>query len=222
MPDRIVGGRIVPDRRKPISMEPLQVAAEPILKERYPGIWQRAEADIDQLPRLFYDGVWRDHADEIVADINAFADLHPVADQRTDEAIKAWSQQSASELDGEYSQSYYRVAVHVGLLAYVKQMQELQQHMHCEQGWHRIVETFIDACSGQPGFGFLGAWEKWGGLRLAYRCNEAANDACREAECVAVERAAQTCEMCGLPGELRRTAWRKTLCDVHASSRHDD
>jgi hypothetical protein len=222
MPDRTVGGRVVPDRRKPISLEPLKEAAELFLEDLYPGIWQRAENDIDQLPRLLYDGVWRDHAAEITGDIHAFADLHPVDEQRTEQAIKAWSQQSASELEGEYSQSYYRTAVHVGLLAYVKQMRELRQRMHCEQGWRRIVERFNEECSGQPGYGFLGAWEKWGGLRLAYRCDQTANDACREAEKVAVERGAVTCEVCGSPGKLRRTAWRKTLCDQHAGSRHDD
>ncbi|MBX5160433.1 hypothetical protein HJB89_25445 [Rhizobium sp. NZLR8] len=222
MPDRIVGGRIVPDRRKLLTMSPLQEAADTVLEALYPGIWRRAENDIDQLPRLFYDGVWRDHHDEIIADIHAFADLHPVDDQRTEQAIKAWSDQSAGELRGEYSQSYYRTAVHVGLLAYVKQMRELRQKMHSEEGWHRIVERFHDACSGQPGYGFLGAHEKWGGLRLAYRCDTSANDACRAAERVAVERAAVTCEMCGAPGELRWTTWRKTLCDVHAGNRYDD
>ncbi|TAV14748.1 hypothetical protein [Rhizobium ruizarguesonis] len=220
MPDRIVGDQIVPDRRKPVHMSPLQEAAEPVLKELYPGIWRRAEADIDQLWRLMYDGVWRDHGDEIAADIYAFADFHPVAEQRTDEAIKAWSDDCGEKLEGEYSQSYYRVAVHVGLLAYVKQMRELRQRMHCEHGWHRIIEKFIDACSGQPGFGFVSAGEKWGGLSLVYRCDQAGG--CREAERVAVERAAVTCEKCGSPGELRRTAWQKTLCDLHAGSRHDD
>ncbi|NTI03108.1 hypothetical protein G6K88_13875 [Agrobacterium rhizogenes] len=222
MPDRIVGGRVVPDRRKPFNTEPLQEAAESILADLYPGIHKRAENDIDQLPRLLYDGVWRDHGDEIIADIHAFADFHPVAEQRTDEAIKAWSQQSADELEGEYSQSYYRVAVEVGVLAYIKEMRELGQHIHCEQGWHRIIERFNDACSGQRGYGFISAYEKWGGLRLTYRCDQAANEGCREAERVAVERAAVTCEVCGLPGELRRTAWRKTLCDKHAGSRYDD
>lgn len=219
MPDRIVGDRIVPDRRKPIHMEPIQAAAEPFLNELYPGIWKRAETDIDQLPRLFYDGSWRDHSDEIIADIRAFADLHPVDEQRTEQAIKAWSDQSADELEGEYSQSYYRVAVHVGLLAYIKHMQELHKKMNCEHGWHRTVERFHDACSGLPGYGFLGANEKWGGLRLAYRCDATANEGCREAERVAVEQASVTCEVCGLPGELRQRVWRKTLCDQHAGGR---
>lgn len=222
MPDRIVGDRIVSDRRNPIHMEPLQGAAEPVLAEIYPGIWQRAEADFDQLPRLLYDGVWRDHGDEIVADIRAFADLNPVDEQRTDQAIKAWADQTASELEGEYSQSYHRVAVHVSLLAYVKQMHELRTKMNCGQGWHRIVERFDNSCSGQPSYGFLGSHEKWGGLRLSYRCDQAADEACREAERVAVEQAAVTCEVCGSPGKLRQLSWRKTLCDDHAGNRSDE
>jgi hypothetical protein len=222
MPDRIVGDRIVPDRRKPIRMEPLQEAAEPVLQELYLGIWKRAENDIDQLPRLMYDGVWRDYPAEIITDIHRFADVHPVDQQRTEQAIKAWADQSASELEGEYSQSYYRVAVRVGLLAYVQHMRELRQHMHSEHGWHRLIERFHAACIGQPGYGFLAAHEKWGGLRLTYRCDQAANDGCREAESVAVEQASQTCEVCGSPGELRRMTWRKTLCDRHFRSRHDD
>lgn len=221
MPDRIVGDRTIHDRRKTIAMEPIQTLAEPVLQELYPGIWRRSETDIDQMPRLFYDGAWRDYADGIMADIRAFADFHPVDDQRTDEAIKAWSRQCADELDGEYSQSYYRVAVHVGLLAYVRHMRELRQHIHCEQGWHRIVERFHDACSGLRGYGFLGTHEKWGGLRFTYRCDDEANQACREAELIAGERASVTCEVCGSPGELRWTAWRKTLCDQHARSRDE-
>ncbi|TCA41727.1 hypothetical protein E0J16_34120 [Rhizobium pisi] len=219
MPDRIVGGRIVPDRRKPFNTEPLQEVAEPILADLYPGIHKRSETDVDQLPRLLYDGVWRDHQAEIVADIYAFADFHPVDQQRTEPVIKAWSDDCGEKLEGEYLQSYYRTAVHVGLLAYVRHMRELRTKMNCEQGWHRTVERFHDACSGLLGYGFLGAHEKWGGLRLTYRCDQTANEACREAERVAVERAAQTCEVCGLPGELRQSAWRKTLCDFHARSR---
>ncbi|WP_105432744.1 hypothetical protein [Neorhizobium sp. T6_25] len=221
MPNRMVGDRIVPDRRKPISLEPLQEAAEPLLLQLYPGIYTRAEVDIDQIWRLFYDGVWREHGDEIIADIHGFADIYPADEQRTDGVIKAWAADCGEKLEGEYSQSYYRVAVEVGLLAYVKQMRELQQRMHCEQGWNRLIERFHAACIGQPGYGFLGAHEKWGGLRITYRCAKAANKGCREAEQVAVEQAAVTCEVCGSPGELRRTAWRKTLCDRHFRSRHD-
>ncbi|PDS34388.1 hypothetical protein CO665_30610 [Rhizobium anhuiense] len=215
MPDRIVGGRVIPDRRKAYRMEPIQAIAEPFLKELYPGIWKRSEADIDQLPRLMYDGVWRDHTDEITADIYAFADFRPVDEQRAEGAIKAWSQQSGNDLEGEYSQSYYRVAVHVGLLAYVRYMRELRTKMYCEPGWHRIVERFHDACSGQPGYGFISASEKWGGLSLVYRCDPAAQEHCREAKRVAIERASHICEKCGLAGELRRSAWRKTWCDRH-------
>lgn len=221
MTDRVVGGKVIPDRRNSISMEPIQILAEPILEELYPGIDKRAEADIDQMSRLMYDGVWRDHSNEIAADIHAFADSHMTDEHRTDDAIKAWSEQCAAELDGEYSQSYYRVAVRVGLLAYVKYAREIRTKMNCGQGWSRIVERFHDDCHRQPGYGLLGAHEKWGGLRLAYRCNDTANHACREAERVAVEQAAVTCEVCGLPGKLRQTAWRKTLCDEHAGSCYD-
>lgn len=219
MPDRIIGGRIVPERRKPIFTEPLQEAAEPVLQRLYPGIYKRAEKDIDQLIRQLYEAAWREGRAKIIADIHAYCDLYPADEQRTDASIKSWSQQCGDHLDGEYGQSYYRVAVHCGLLAYVKLMRELRQHMHTEHGWHRIVERFHDACGGQAGYGFISASEKWGALRLVYRCDESANDGCREAERIAVERAAVTCERCGLPGELRRTAWQKTLCDVHARSR---
>ncbi|WP_009996832.1 hypothetical protein [Rhizobium sp. Kim5] len=222
MPDRIVGGRVVPDRRKPIKMEPLQALAEPVLEELYPGIWKRSEADIDQMLRLMYAGVWRDHRDEIVADIQAFADFHPVDEQRSEPAIKAWSQQCAAELEGEYSQSYYRIAVHVGLLAYVGHMRVLRAKITCDPGWHRIVERFHYACSEQPGYGFSGAGEKWGGLSLSYRCDPSGEETCRAAEAVAVEVAARTCERCGRPGVLRTGGWHKTLCDEHAGSRYDD
>ncbi|WP_288430145.1 hypothetical protein [uncultured Agrobacterium sp.] len=222
MPDRIVGGKVILDQRKSISIEPIKEAAEPFLQRLYPGIWQQAESDIDQILRLMYDGVWRDYCDEIEADIHAFVDSHPVDEHRTEPAIKAWSQQCGEKLEGEYSQSYYRVAVHVGLVAYVNQMRELRRKMSCDQGWHRIVERFHDACALSTGFGFLGAHEKWGGLRITYRCDQVATEACREAERVAIEHAAVTCETCGQPGKLRQTAWRKTLCDEHAGSRYND
>ncbi|WP_086156260.1 hypothetical protein [Rhizobium sp. Kim5] len=222
MPDRIVSGRAVPDRRKPIKMEPLQALAEPVLKELYPVIWRRSEADIDQMPRLMYDGAWRDHTADITSDIYAFADFHSVDDQRTDEAIKAWSQRCAAELEGEYSQSYFRTAVHAGLLAYVRHMRELREKMTCDAGWHRIVERFHDACSGIEGYGLISASEKWGMLSLSYRCDPIAREACRAAEKVAIEAASRTCERCGRPGVLRTGGWRKTLCDEHARGRYDD
>ncbi|TAV04566.1 hypothetical protein [Rhizobium ruizarguesonis] len=222
MPDRIVGGRVVPDRRKPLYMEPLQAIAEHALKELYPGVWKRAEADIDQLPRLIYDGVWRDRANEITADVHAFADFHPVDEQRTEPAIKAWSQQCASELDGDYDQEYYRIAVHVGLLAYVRHMRELRDKMTCEAGWHRIVERFHYACRDIVGYCFIGASEKWGMLSLSYRCDSPGAEACRAAETAAIEASLRTCERCGRSGELRLRSWRKTLCDEHSAGWHND
>ncbi|MBA9034314.1 hypothetical protein [Rhizobium leguminosarum] len=219
MPDRIVGGQSVRDRQKPLRMEPIQAIAEPLLKELYPGIWKRAEADLDQIPRLFYEGVWREHADEIMADIYAFADFHPVDEQRTDGAIKAWSQECAAELEGDYDQEYYRIAVQVGLLAYVNHMRELRTKVNCDIGWHRIAERFNDACSSVVGYGFISAGEKWGMLSLSYRCDPAGVETCRAAERVAVEASQRTCELCGRPGELRPGGWRKTLCDLHAAGR---
>ncbi|TAY50970.1 hypothetical protein [Rhizobium leguminosarum] len=222
MPDRIVGRRVVPDRRKPLYMEPLQAIAEHALKELYSGVWKRAEADIDQLPRLMYDGVWRDHANEITADVHAFADFHPVDEQRTEPAIKTWSQQSAGELAGDYDQEYYSIAVHVGLLGYVQHMRELRRKMNCGSGWHRIIEHFHDACSGVVGYGFIGASEKWGMLSLSYRCDPAGVEACRAAEKLAVEASQRTCEKCGKPGRTRTGGWKKTLCDDHARGRYND
>ncbi|MGO8034977.1 hypothetical protein [Rhizobium leguminosarum] len=222
MPDRIVGGRIIPDNRLRLRMELLQTLAEPVLEGLYHGIARKADADIDQLLRLFYDGAWRDHGGEIVTDIQAFADLHPLDEQRTDEAIKAWAHQCGAELEGDYSQSYYRIATHVGLVAYVRHMRELRARLTCDIGWHRIVECFHEACSVEPSYGFLGAHEKWGGLRLTYLRGEDAHETCLEAQRIAVERAAITCEKCGRHGELRQTAWRKTLCDQHAEERYDD
>jgi len=222
MPDRIVGDRIIHDRRQPLRMEPLQTLAEPVLEELYPGISRTADADIDQLLRLFYEGAWREHSDEIVAEIQAFADFHPVDDQRTDEAIKAWAHQCGAELAGDYSQSYYRVAVHVGLAAYVQHMRALRAKMTCDVGWHQLVERFHFACSSQFGYGFLNAGEKWGGLSLSYKCDPAGEVTCRTAEKVAVDASLNTCEKCGQPGCLQTGGWKKTLCDQHVAGRYDD
>ncbi|UFW65817.1 hypothetical protein RlegWSM1455_07280 [Rhizobium laguerreae] len=64
--------------------------------------------------------------------------------------------------------SYYRIAVHVGLLAYTAHMRELRTKMNCEHGWHRIVERFHYACSGVVGYGFIGASEKWGMIAASH------------------------------------------------------
>ncbi|ANP84458.1 hypothetical protein [Rhizobium leguminosarum] len=221
MPERIVGGRVVPDRRKVYRMEPIQVIAEPFLKELYPRVARRPEVEGDIEPwRHEYDKVWHNHGEKIVDDIHAFADVHPVDEQRAGGAIKHWAygcgeQFGVHHTDVHGDRSYYCIAVHVGLLAYTAHMRELRTRMYCEHGWHRVIERFHDACSGQPGYGFISASEKWGGLNLVYRCDPAAQEHCREAERVAIERASHICEKCGLAGELRRSAWRKTLCDRH-------
>ncbi|NEI64961.1 hypothetical protein [Rhizobium leguminosarum] len=228
MPDRIVGGRVVPDRRSQYHMEPIQAIAEPVLKELYPRVARRPSNDDEIQPwRICYDEIWRDHADDIVDDIHAFADVHPVDEQRTDGAIKYWAYGCGEQFGNHHTdmhgdRSYYCIAVHVGLLAYTAHMRALRTRMYCEHGWYRVIERFHDACSGQPGYGFISASEKWGGLNLVYRCDPAVQERCREAERVAIGRASHTCEVCGLAGELRMLAWRKTLCDEHMLLRQVD
>ncbi|MGO6883050.1 hypothetical protein ACCS44_29820 [Rhizobium ruizarguesonis] len=227
MTDRIVGGRVVPDRRTACRMEPIQALAEPFLQELYPRVARRPDDDEVQPWLICYDRIWRGQHDKIIGDIHAFADFHPVDEQRSDGAIKTWSDGCGEHLGDHHTDIYgdrwyYRIAVHVGLLAYVRHMRDLRVRMYCEHGWHRIIERFHYACSGLPSYGFVSASEKWGGLHLVYRCDHAAKERCREAERVAVERASHTCEKCGLAGELRRENWRKTLCDRHWLDRKID
>lgn len=215
MTDRKVGGLTVKDRRPAFHMEDIQALAELHLERLYPGIYRRADKAIDEIIRQLYDAGWREYRAEIIADIRAYADLHPADQQRSERSIKDWSAHCGGFLEDDYGQSYYRVAVHVGLLGYVTQMRELRQHMHCEHGWHRIIERFVDSCGSQPSFGFIEAGEKWGSLSLTYRCDEASQEICRPAEKIVVERSLETCEICGLVGHLRKFSWWKTLCDRH-------
>ncbi|MBY5408871.1 hypothetical protein HFO98_10355 [Rhizobium leguminosarum] len=208
-------------------MEPIHAIAEPFLKELYPRVARRPSTDDEIQPwRTCYDEIWRDHSDEIFADIHAFADVHPVDEQRPDGAIKHWASGCGEQFGNHHTdmlgdRSYYCIAVHVGLLAYTAHMRELRTKVNCEHGWHRIVERFHYACSGVVGYGFIGASEKWGMLSLSYRCEPPGAEACRAAEEVATEASLRTCERCGRPGELRTGGWRKTLCDPHAAGRYD-
>lgn len=89
----------------------------------------------------------------------------------------------------------------------------LDDRIQCGSGWRPIVEAFLKDAE-RPGFVLLSAGEKWGALNLQYSCDDP-----EEIEALvqrATEQSLQTCERCGRPGQLRRSMWWKTLCDLHS------
>lgn len=83
------------------------------------------------------------------------------------------------------------------------------------EGWHNIVNTLIDElfALGWDGQVFQ-AKEKFGALRFYVgAASEDMYSRIREAE----KDSANTCEVCGKPGEERSPfGWVKTLCEEHA------
>lgn len=91
----------------------------------------------------------------------------------------------------------------------------------CGTGWFSIIDdlsrriTELDKRDGTQTEA-VQVKEKFGTLRFYVNAeSDAVSEAIREAE----ERSATTCEMCGLPGQLREGGWLRTLCDECAEKR---
>jgi hypothetical protein len=61
---------------------------------------------------------------------------------------------------------------------------------------------------------FISAEQKFGALNLRYACDDIAAVAALDYE--AARRSVLTCEYCGRTGQLMRTGWHKTVCELHA------
>lgn len=97
---------------------------------------------------------------------------------------------------------------------------DIENKIHCGDGWRTIVDDFVRDGLKYDGFGLISAGEKWGILNLHYTMGRGNFSAIADLDKQAVERSSHTCEMCGQPGILRREGWRKTLCDRHDLQRH--
>ncbi|KQQ61180.1 hypothetical protein ASF69_01780 [Rhizobium sp. Leaf311] len=85
-------------------------------------------------------------------------------------------------------------------------------------GWHGILDDLVSEFAKIDGLGFLGAHEKWGGLRIAYLYS---GDRQSDVDSVvhnAAERSLETCWHCGQPGKLNRERWWRVRCDEHWSA----
>ena len=88
-----------------------------------------------------------------------------------------------------------------------------------DAGWMSIIEDMLEHISeiverkGLKDFYFTQIKEKFGTLRVYTSLHdEEISEAIQNYE----ELSAETCEVCGAPGKLRRGSWIKCLCDEHA------
>jgi hypothetical protein len=98
-----------------------------------------------------------------------------------------------------------------------------------EAGWRSLIETAVmridSAVAGFPPgcLSIVQIKEKLGGLRIYCHCQDLPDDVLclvREAVDLAEARAACTCEICGMEGQLHdRAGWLTTRCDLHAVGR---
>lgn len=233
------------ERRSELVPESQNIVGEHFLRLWYPSIAKRPP---DDLIRLMYVGARKDEALEIERSVKDFAELHPTNDQRSDAAIATWAVQSGSHLEGDYGQSYFRIAVRIAIAVYVEKMDNrvrsavnrvkqrslinsetkgvdpadlhvARQRYYCGPGWHLILDTLMNDLSQVPGVRFVSAGEKWSELEIMYVCQPEQSDAVYAATRKAAASASRTCETCGQPGSLRRKGWWKVLCDEHAGAR---
>jgi hypothetical protein len=95
-----------------------------------------------------------------------------------------------------------------------------------EAGWRGLIETAVtridNAVAGFPPgcLSIVQIKEKLGGLRIYCHCQDLPEDVVclvREAVDLAEARAACTCEICGMEGQLHdRAGWLATRCAMHA------
>ncbi|OCP07956.1 MULTISPECIES: hypothetical protein [unclassified Ensifer] len=208
--------RRMSERRARIFLPPYEEIAEKYLSELYPGLAKSlATHDIRQL----YEGIRRRHADEIDADCQEYADVFLIDSQRTPDTIEAWAKAKARQrFTDDHDLRFSEAALRVAITVYVERHRAYRSRYSCDQGWHRIVERFVDAGIEHSGFQLWSAREKWGVLALSWEAFARPDDL-QEAEIEAVEQSKVTCETCGRPGKLRKFHWRKTLCDEHEVGR---
>ena len=117
---------------------------------------------------------------------------------------------------------------------------EMYKDVYCGisvgEGWFKIVDalsnTIYKHCEWAIKNGKMDAFpnvaqikEKFGGLRFYM---DGGDDFCDGAIWMAENWAAETCEVCGVPGARRSGGWIRTLCDHHEEERqafykrHDD
>lgn len=86
----------------------------------------------------------------------------------------------------------------------------------CGDGWYKIMDDLFENLSQCEGLFLVRVKEKLGSLRVYFnleKSNEDINNkACKHIE-EAYKKSIKTCEECGNPGETRKGAWLKTLCD---------
>jgi hypothetical protein len=107
----------------------------------------------------------------------------------------------------------------LALSIYDGDLQKARRFYRVDHGWHPILDELVTGISKIPTAGFFSAGQKWGGLRVAYVCDDEFRDQVDALNEVACEQASHTCEICGRAGELRKTGWWKVLCDEHQDMR---
>ena len=95
-------------------------------------------------------------------------------------------------------------------------------------GWHNIIHDLLETIKHHcvkynlKGFKILQVKEKFGGLRFYYGFEDMYDT---DMDCIdqyvaqAEKRAGETCEYCGMPGEIQGKTWLKCVCKEHAINR---
>ena len=98
------------------------------------------------------------------------------------------------------------------------------RRIYCGFGWAEILDSCHEALRDvDPGYRLGVVKEKWGELKMnagpeIYDTNDPRNQATKTVLEQARLQSIQTCEWCGLPGELRELNWERTLCDPCTSA----
>ena len=215
---------------------------EQLLREWHPAWFADSGRPIDQLSLAIFRSAQKNFAAEIRAWSKAFLDFHPVDEQRTPEAVQAWSNQIQVEecYHPEMVAEACRLAVTIqaeddrkqgmidatrqrmeerlkALAIYDGDVEKARQFYHVGEGWWPILDEVVRAYGQIEGVGFLRAGTKWASLRVEAIVPEEARKAVKAINQEADDRARHTCEICGKPGELRTRGWHKILCPEHAA-----
>jgi len=83
----------------------------------------------------------------------------------------------------------------------------------CGDGWYSILEELCEKVSKFPGFKFDQVKEKFGELRIYFKCNEEYDEEAQKAVDEAEIKSTTVCETCGEKGSRQNTnGWLTTEC----------
>lgn len=173
---------------------------------------------------------------------NAFLDFHPMAEQRTEPAIKTWAimgkvdekavsavvQRMVANRPDDPAKVAKMLAAHERMVAarqraavYDGDLDRARPAYYVGTGWHAILDDLVKEFSEIEGLGFLAAHEKWGGLRVGYLYDGDRQDTVDAIVKKSADRCIVACWYCGQPGRMRQERWWRVRCDEHWSTTNE-